>query len=227
MITANPMTHTPAPPPRPLPSSEGSLAERSVDVLWDAVREPATYGRAGAGTRVHYRVSESPVGHLLVAGTAKGLCAVRIGGSAEDLVDELRRELHRAELVESPEWVEVWMGALVDYLEGSRAWPALPVDVRATAFQARVWTALRRVPAGTTLTYAELARRIGQPGAARAVGGACAANPVALAVPCHRIVPRDGGAGGYRWGGRVKRALLAMETSPELPDDAQAPPSSP
>jgi AraC family transcriptional regulator of adaptative response/methylated-DNA-[protein]-cysteine methyltransferase len=136
---------------------------------------------------------------------------VRIGKVRGQVLEELQREFHRAELVETSERVAGWMQDLVTYLEGSRPWPELPLDVRATAFQAMVWETLRKIPEGTTASYGQIAVQIGRPTAARAVAQACATNPVALVIPCHRVVPAAGGAGGYRWGVEVKKTLLELE----------------
>lgn len=173
---------------------------------------PATYRRGGEGVRVHFQTAACAVGYLLVAGTEKGVCCVRIGTSRSAVLDELREEFHRAELIEGNERTAEWMQALLSYLEGAEPWPRLPLDVRATAFQARVWEMLRAIPAGSTASYGQIAAQIGQPTAARAVARACATNPVALAVPCHRMVPAGGGTGGYRWGTEVKKALLDLES---------------
>ncbi|MCG8458076.1 MAG: methylated-DNA--[protein]-cysteine S-methyltransferase [Holophagales bacterium] len=174
---------------------------------------PATYAKAGEGVEVHWVVRPTDLGWLLVAGTEKGVCAVRLGDSREDLISGLAEELHRAELEESEAWVGPWADALMAWLSRSRPWPALPVDVRATAFQARVWTALRRIPEGATATYSQIARELGVPGGARAVGRACATNPVALAVPCHRVLAGDGALRGFRWGTERKARLLELESA--------------
>lgn len=173
---------------------------------------PCTYGQAGAGERIEYVITHSHhMGPLAVAATTRGVCAVRLGEDAEALGAELRREFARAELVPAEDCVRRWVQRLVAYLDGAADWPELPLDVGATAFQLRVWEALRRIPPGCTATYADIAEAVGSEGGARAVGRACATNPAALVVPCHRVVPKAGGAGGYRWGEERKRSLLALE----------------
>ena len=174
---------------------------------------PGAYSRKGRDQRISYAVVNSPLGAVLVALTAKGICAVRIGENPEALAENLRNEFSAAELVEGQEPFKDWLQALVNYLAGTGPWPLLPYDVRATAFQRKVWDYLRRIPAGETRTYSEAALALGKPGAARAVARACATNPVALVVPCHRIVPKAGGAGGFRWGSARKEALLKLEKS--------------
>lgn len=172
---------------------------------------PATYRRGGAGAAIVFTLVDCPLGRLLVAATARGICQVKLGDAAGPLEAELRAEYPHAELVRDDARLAGWVGAIVRHLEGRSPTLALPTDVRATAFQQRVWNALRRIPYGATRTYAEIARAIGRPRAARAVAQACAANPVAIVVPCHRVVRGDGVAGGYRWGEKRKARLLETE----------------
>ncbi|MEE8557179.1 MAG: methylated-DNA--[protein]-cysteine S-methyltransferase [Myxococcota bacterium] len=172
---------------------------------------PATYRRGGAGVEIRYAIVGSPLGRLLVAGTSRGVCRVSLGRTVRELSEDLQREFPNADLHRDGKAVAPWIEALVDYLRGELPPPELPVDVRATAFQRRVWEALRSIPPGQTQSYAEVARRIGQPRAVRAVASACARNPVALVIPCHRVVRKDGEPGGYRWGEDRKRALLELE----------------
>lgn len=174
---------------------------------------PKTYQGKGRGRVITYTIAGSPLGYLLLAATEKGICAVRLGNNKKELERELKKEFAAAQLMENDRQVLPWIQALVDYLAGHTPWPLLPYDVQATAFQRRVWDWLRTIPAGTTYNYAELAKAIGQPTAARAVARACAANPVALVIPCHRIVPRSGGVGGYRWSPVRKQKLLTLEKS--------------
>lgn len=176
---------------------------------------PAALARGGEAQKIRYQIVKTSVGELLAAGTAKGLCRVMIGANAEELRARLEAEFCNAdELRESAEHVAPWAEALAAYLDGA-PWPDdLPLDIRATAFQAKVWAALKKIPAGKTATYGEIAAAIGAPKAARAVGTACAKNPVALAIPCHRVTPASGGAGQFAWGPEVKRALLAKEKRP-------------
>lgn len=172
---------------------------------------PSTYRRGGSGAAIVYSVVPCPLGYLLVAATERGICAVRLGDTESELADALRREFPAARLERDEAALGRWVQELLDYLEGNQPHLDLPLDVRATAFQRRVWEALRAIPRGSTRSYREIAEAIGQPTAARAVARACAANPVALVVPCHRVVREDGRLGGYRWGIERKRALLELE----------------
>jgi AraC family transcriptional regulator of adaptative response/methylated-DNA-[protein]-cysteine methyltransferase len=172
---------------------------------------PGAFQKGGKGEAISYSVSETPLGQLLVAGTERGICALLFGQAAGPLRDQLKHEFPAASIVSDDGRMAEWCKALKDYLEGAAHWPLLPVDVRGTAFQAKVWEALRDIPEGQTVTYAELAKRIGKPGAARAVGTACATNRVALVIPCHRVVPKAGGVGGYRWSPERKRYLIDLE----------------
>jgi AraC family transcriptional regulator of adaptative response/methylated-DNA-[protein]-cysteine methyltransferase len=172
---------------------------------------PGRFRSGGRGERLRWAVVRSPLGRLLVAATERGLCRVALGPTVRELEDLLRRELPEAERVRDERALREWIEPLLSYLEGDLPLPDLPLDVQATAFQRRVWQALRAIPEGERLSYEEIARRIGRPRAVRAVGGACAANPVALVVPCHRAVRKDGSEGGYRWGRERKRALLDLE----------------
>ncbi len=172
---------------------------------------PAAYRGGGRGTRVRFATAATALGRLLVAATERGVCAVTLGDSDAELEAALRRELPRADVAADEGELDAWVAAVVASLEGSAPAPDLPLDVRATAFQQRVWKALREIPRGSTASYGEIAARIGVPGAARAVGRACASNRVALVVPCHRAVRGDGEPGGYRWGVERKRELLERE----------------
>jgi AraC family transcriptional regulator of adaptative response/methylated-DNA-[protein]-cysteine methyltransferase len=172
---------------------------------------PASYRAGGAGARVRFSVTRSPLGALLVAATARGICAVRLGGSAARLEAELRAEFHAAEIEPAGRSFARRITTVLRHLEGHAPAASLPLDVRATAFQRRVWDALLAIPPGETRGYADIARDLGRPGAQRAVARAIASNPVAVLIPCHRVVPRSGGTGGYRWGAERKRRLLALE----------------
>ena len=171
---------------------------------------PAAYARGGKGEHVNYTTIDSPLGRLLVAATERGICAVKLGEDDAALERDLRAEYPAARLGRGPR-LDAWVRAIVDSLTPGAPDPRLPTDVRATAFQRRVWRELQRIPRGRTRSYKEIAQRIGQPAAARAVARACAANPTALVVPCHRVVRTDGDAGGYHWGAARKRALLEAE----------------
>lgn len=172
---------------------------------------PGAYRRGGDGERVAYDIVRSRLGLLLVAATARGVCFVAFGDDEEELPVALAREYPRAQRVRAPREVRAWAGELVRRAEGAAARVDVPLDVRATAFQWAVWRALSAIPAGETRSYRAVAESLGRAGAARAVARACAANPAAVAVPCHRVVREDGRAGGYRWGPARKVALLDAE----------------
>ena len=172
---------------------------------------PATYRRGGRGLAIRYAVVASPLGRLLVAATERGVCSVRLGETDSELEAGLRAEFSEARLTADAAGLGAWAHQIVRHLEGETPRVDVPVDVRATAFQWRVWNALRAIPAGQTRSYAEVAEAVGAPRGARAVAQACAANPVALVVPCHRVVRGDGDLGGYKWGARRKVVLLEQE----------------
>jgi AraC family transcriptional regulator, regulatory protein of adaptative response / methylated-DNA-[protein]-cysteine methyltransferase len=172
---------------------------------------PGTYRRGGAGITIEFAIVPSPLGRLLVAATARGLCAVRFGENATGLERGLREEFGAAEIRRNDAALQPFLQPLLASLRGEKVTMDLPLDVRATAFQKRVWDALREIPAGETRSYAEVARAIGDPKAVRAVATACASNPVAVVVPCHRVVRSDGELAGYRWGIERKRKLLEQE----------------
>ena len=180
---------------------------------------PARYREGGAGVAIRYTTLASPLGRVLIAATARGLCAVTLGDDDADLLQGLREEFPRAELTRVDAGRDEWLAAVVarvarqfDGAGDAGAMPALPpLDVAATAFQWRVWDALTRIPAGETRSYAEIARAVGELHAARAVGRACGANKLALIVPCHRVVRADGTPGGWRWGAARKQTLLERE----------------
>ena len=151
------------------------------------------------------------LGWLLVAATEAGVCAVKLGDGASALEAELRREFPRARVVARALVKPAWVRAVLRGITGTSGAIDLPLDIRGTAFQWRVWRALQQIPAGHTRSYSEVARRIGQPSAVRAVASACARNPVCLVIPCHRVVGKDGGLGGYRWGTARKADLLSRE----------------
>jgi len=163
-------------------------------------------------SHIRYSIGPSALGALLLAATERGICDVRLGGTAALLERELREERSPSALDRDDAGLAAWVAELERASEGRPPARDLPLDLPSSPFRRRVWEALRAIPHGETRTYAELARTLGRPRAARAVGQACAANPVALLVPCHRVVAADGGAGGYRWGGERKRALLRAES---------------
>lgn len=171
---------------------------------------PARYGKQGSGVEIRYTIAGTSIGRMLLAATSKGVCSVQFGESEGTLESELRREYPRAEITRSDKALARWVRAIQGRIRGENA-KALPLDIQATAFQRLVWEQLRQIPYGDTRSYGEVARRIGRPKAARAVARACASNPVAVAIPCHRVVRENGDAGGYRWGMRRKQNLLALE----------------
>ncbi|HWQ37849.1 MAG TPA: bifunctional DNA-binding transcriptional regulator/O6-methylguanine-DNA methyltransferase Ada [Burkholderiales bacterium] len=172
---------------------------------------PSRFRAGGAGTCIRFAVGECSLGAILVAATEKGVCAILLGGDPEPLVRDLQARFPRAQLAGGDRDFEQWVARVIGFVEAPRIGLDLPLDVRGTAFQQRVWQALRKIPPGATATYAEIARRVGAPRAARAVARACAANPLAVAIPCHRVVRNDGALAGYRWGVERKRALLERE----------------
>ena len=180
---------------------------------------PASYRKGGAGAVIRYIVAESALGGLLVAGTTRGVCSVKLGDDYQALIVELREEFPAAALLyvglndDDPEsaGVQDWTNAALAYLDGRRSDIDLPLDVQGTMFQWRVWRLLQAIPSGETRTYQQMAEELERPNASRAVGRACATNPVAPIVPCHRALRKDGGLAGYRWGLHRKEALLEME----------------
>jgi AraC family transcriptional regulator of adaptative response/methylated-DNA-[protein]-cysteine methyltransferase len=170
--------------------------------------------------RIAYAIVGCPLGRLLVAATARGVCAVKLGDRDEALADDLRHEYRSAEIREDEAPRREWVQAIVRHVNGSLPSLDLPIDVRATAFQWQVWRALQAIPYGETRTYADVARAVGRPTAARAVARACATNPVCLVVPCHRVVAAGGEAGGYRWGVDRKKRLLDREGRRRCRDQA-------
>jgi AraC family transcriptional regulator of adaptative response/methylated-DNA-[protein]-cysteine methyltransferase len=173
---------------------------------------PAAYRRGGKGVTMTYTIVDSPIGRLMVAGTEKGICSVKLGDRDERLEQDLRREYPEAGISRDQSAFDRWVRALVAHLDGRRPHLDLPLDVQATAFQWKVWRYLQSIPYGETRAYSDVARAIGRPAAVRAVARACASNPVCLVVPCHRVVGKDGAVGGYRWGIDRKKALLKRES---------------
>ena len=174
---------------------------------------PATYRQGGRGMRIGYTIVDSPLGRLLVAATSRGLSALMLGENDARLVLELARDYPQAEIVRNRNGFAGYVRALLRHLRGQQPHLDLPLDVRATAFQRRVWEELRRIPYGEARTYAQVARAIGKPSAVRAVARACATNHVSVVIPCHRVVGSDGKLTGYRWGVERKQALLKIEKS--------------
>ncbi len=176
---------------------------------------PHTYRNGGTGMQVRYATAACSLGRLLVAATKRGICAVKLGDSDAELERLLRDEFGCADLGRDHADLDEWVGAVLAHLEGQNPHLELPLDIRATAFQRQVWQALQRIPYGETRTYSQVATMIGRPSAVRAVAHACAVNPVALLIPCHRVVRTDGGLGGYRWGLARKSDLLRREAERE------------
>ena len=194
-------------------SSTSRVYERTHEELG---MTPATYARGGAGVEIVFVTLSTPLGRLLVAATDRGVCRVMLGDSAAKLEADLRGEFDAAHVREDQSGkLEGYVEAILSYLDGTEPHLDLPLDIRATAFQRRVWQELRQIPFGETRTYAEVAKAIGQPQATRAVARACATNPTALVIPCHRVVRGDGELGGYRWGAERKKALLEKERDVE------------
>jgi AraC family transcriptional regulator of adaptative response/methylated-DNA-[protein]-cysteine methyltransferase len=175
---------------------------------------PSTYRNGGEGMSIRFAIVDCPLGRLLVGATPRGVCAVSMGASDIVLERALEREYPSASIGRDTKALARWTRQVLEHLAGRRPRLDLPLDVQATAFQWQVWKALGSIPYGETRSYAEVAQALGRPRAARAVARACATNPVALAIPCHRVVPAAGGVGGYRWGAERKKSLLARERPP-------------
>ena len=174
---------------------------------------PGARRRAGQGQAIRFAVAKTSLGWVLMAATARGVCAAELGDSRESLLSALRARFAAAELREDKTGLREWLEKIAAFIASPDHALALPLDVRGTAFQAQVWRALERIPPGSTASYAEIAAALGRPRAVRAVAQACASNPVALLVPCHRVVRSDGALSGYRWGIERKRELLAREAA--------------
>jgi AraC family transcriptional regulator of adaptative response/methylated-DNA-[protein]-cysteine methyltransferase len=172
---------------------------------------PATYGKGGRGAVINYATTATSLGHLLVAATSKGVCAVMLGDSDESLAAMLLREFPAAEIRHDDEPLRSAIAAVVSHVESKTPHLELPLDIQATAFQRQVWEQLRAIPYGQTHSYGAVAKNMGQEKAVRAVARACATNPVALVIPCHRVIREDKSLGGYRWGLERKRKLLEAE----------------
>lgn len=172
---------------------------------------PRRYRAGGEGVVIRFAVAECSLGAVLVASTVKGICCILMGDDPDALARDLQDRFPKAQLRGADADFEQTVAQVIGLVEAPRLGLDLPLDVQGTAFQQRVWQALREVPAGETVSYAELAQRLGMPDGARAVAGACAANPIAVAIPCHRVVRMDGSISGYRWGVERKRALLDRE----------------
>ena len=172
---------------------------------------PATYRKGGKDMKIGYAIAKSALGKVLVAATDRGVSAVYLGDVDAKLIEELGEEYPRAEITPAANSFENWVQEIVQRVEGKPPRLELPLDLQATAFQRRVWLELQRIPSGTTRTYTQVARALGNPKAVRAVARACASNPVSIVVPCHRVIREDGSLAGYRWGLTRKKQLLAQE----------------
>jgi AraC family transcriptional regulator, regulatory protein of adaptative response / methylated-DNA-[protein]-cysteine methyltransferase len=189
-------------------SSSSRLYERTASQLG---MTPDKYRRGAVAASIRYRCADSPLGRMLVAATDKGICSIQFADTDDELTEGLKREFPFAVRKRDDESMRSWTNAVLDQIAGHKLNRTLPLDIQATAFQRRVWTHLQSLPFGVTQSYGEVAKAIGRPTAARAVARACATNPVAVAIPCHRVVREDGEMGGYRWGVERKRALLQLE----------------
>jgi AraC family transcriptional regulator of adaptative response/methylated-DNA-[protein]-cysteine methyltransferase len=175
---------------------------------------PTAFRKGAPGTKIRFAIGECSLGAVLVAASGKGICAIFIGDDRAALERELQGKFARAELIGGDKEFEALVAKVVALVEAPATSLDLPLDIRGTAFQHRVWSALRAIPPGSTVSYTGLAKKIGRPRAVRAVAGACAANKIAVAIPCHRVVRNNGDLSGYRWGVERKRALLSRETPP-------------
>ncbi len=190
-------------------NSNSRFYEHSSETLGMTPRE---YRSGGKGITIQYAIAPCPLGLVMVAGTARGICSVSFGAERSALEQQLRQDFPAATLAPPDPAFTAWVETIVNHLkQPSGIIEHLPLDIRGTAFQQRVWQALRQIPAGHTMSYADVADRIGQPSAARAVARACASNPVAVIIPCHRVLKKDGGLSGYRWGQERKQSLLKQE----------------
>jgi len=188
--------------------SSSRLYERTASQLG---MTPDKYRRGAIAAVIHYICADSPLGRMLIAATDRGICAIQFARSDGELLEGLKREFPFAARKQDEGRLRTWAKTFLLQLQGKKLDDSLPLDIRATAFQRRVWTYLQTIPFGATKSYSQVAKGICQPRAVRAVARACATNPVAVAIPCHRVVREDGTMGGYRWGMERKKALLDME----------------
>jgi AraC family transcriptional regulator of adaptative response/methylated-DNA-[protein]-cysteine methyltransferase len=189
-------------------NSGSRFYEQAPDMLG---MTPGQFRTGGAGVAIGYSLGRSSLGLVLVAATERGICSVRFGDTEAALLEELRADFPLATIGPAAGDFASWTRDIVAHIDGDKAAPQLPLDIRGTAFQQRVWQALREIPAGETRSYSQIAARTGNPAAVRAVGTACGANPIAVLIPCHRVVRADGELSGYRWGVERKRQLLHKE----------------
>jgi AraC family transcriptional regulator, regulatory protein of adaptative response / methylated-DNA-[protein]-cysteine methyltransferase len=191
-------------------NSSGRFYEKSKDMLG---MTPSQYRAGGTNEEIRFAVGETSLGAILVASSKKGVAAILLGNDPDELVRELQDRFPNARLIGADRSYETLVARVVGFIEAPRLGLDLPFDIRGTAFQRRVWRALREVPIGETVSYTEIAQRIGSPNAIRAVAGACAANHLAVAIPCHRVVRNEGSLSGYAWGVERKQALLTREAA--------------
>jgi len=189
-------------------NSDGRFYAKSSEMLG---MTPTSYRNGGKGVSIRFAVGECTLGSILVAATNKGICAILLGDDPELLVQDVQNRFPKADFIGGDTHFEQLVAKVVGFVEAPRIGLDLPLDLQGTAFQQRVWQALRNIPAGVTVSYSELAQRLGMPNATRAIAQACAANHIAVAIPCHRVIRNDGGLSGYRWGIERKRALLENE----------------
>lgn len=174
---------------------------------------PRDFRGGGSNTEIRFAIGETSLGSVLVAASEKGVCAILFGADPTELAEDLQGRFPKARLVGGDRSFEKWVAKVVGFVEAPRLGLDLPLDIRGTVFQRRVWKALQEIPIGSTLSYSDVAKKLGAPGSARAVAQACAANRLAVAIPCHRVVRNDGGLSGYRWGVERKKTLLEREVA--------------
>ncbi|WP_419728017.1 bifunctional DNA-binding transcriptional regulator/O6-methylguanine-DNA methyltransferase Ada [Lichenicola sp.] len=202
-------------------NSSGRFYEASTGILG---MTPTAYRTGGIDETIRFAVGQSSLGAILVASTARGVAAILLGDDPDRLVQDLQNRFPKARLVGGDSDYEALVARVVGFVEAPRVGLDLPLDVRGTAFQQRVWQALRAIPPGRTASYTDIAAAIGAPDAVRAVAGACARNPLAVAIPCHRVVRTNGALSGYAWGVDRKRALILREKDTDAPLSSSAPP---
>jgi len=190
--------------------SSSRFYERATERLG---MKPSVYKKGGKGKKIYYAIVPVSLGWVLIAATEKGICRIEFSDTPETLTDSIKAIFPEAELQENSPEFKIFVEKTVKFLEKPNIGMSLPLDIQGTAFQIRVWTELQKIPLGSTVNYGEIAKQIGKPKAARAVAQACAANKIAIAIPCHRVVRSDGDLGGYRWGVNRKQKILEREAN--------------